>query len=148
VVSSSRRNQHDGTGRTGTGAVRLVGVLLLVLVAAGCSSSRDDTVQQAAEVFHAALRSQDGASACDSLADQVQAELQQSSGTSCEVEILESGVSTDGQVQDVNVSGTAAQVRYDDDIIFLAEFEDGWKIIGAGCERQAGGPYDCHVQGG
>ena len=33
----------------------------------------------------------------------------------------------------VEVWGESAQVRYDDDAVFLARFGDDWKIRSAGC---------------
>jgi hypothetical protein len=129
--------------------LRWIAVSLVTIVAlAGCSSAHDDEVEQTAEAFHAALKADDGASACDELGDEVQSELQQSSGSSCEVAIMQAGISPDGRVEQVSVSGTAAQVRYDDDVVFLAEFPDGWKVIAAGCQSQPDKPYDCQVQGG
>ena len=119
----------------------------VVLSVAGCSSTQEGEVEQVAERLHAALRVEDGAAACELLSDQAQEELQES-GESCEVAILEAGISPDGRVEKVSVYDTSGQVRYDDDIVFLSEFPDGWKVIGAGCEKRAAAPYDCTVQGG
>lgn len=121
---------------------------VVIAVLAGCTSAHDDEVEQTAEAFHAALKADDGAKACDELSDEVQSELHQASGSSCEVAIMKAGVSPDGRIERVTVSGTAAQVRYDDDVVFLAEFADGWKVIAAGCQSQPDKPYDCEVQGG
>jgi len=119
----------------------------MIAVLTGCSSAHDDDVERVAGAFRAALASGDAATACDRLSDSVRDELQQSSGSTCEAAIMDTGVSRDGRVEQLSVSGTAAQVRYDDDTIFLAEFPDGWKIIGAGCQSQADKPYDCELEG-
>ena len=121
---------------------------LVVLGLSGCASNHEAAVSQVAEQLHAAIDNEDGASACDVLSDDVQEELQDAEGSSCEVAVLEAGISTKGRIESVEVYGTAGQVRYDDDVIFLADFPDGWKIIGAACEKQAAEPYDCKVRGG
>ena len=104
-------------------------------------------MEQVAERFHAALDAEDGAAACDRLSQDAQEELA-SSGDSCEAAILESGVASKGRVEKVQVFDTAAQVRYDEDVVFLADYPDGWKIIAAGCTPEAEAPYDCQIDGG
>ena len=118
-----------------------------VALASSCSSTHEGDVEQVAEQLHAALRVDDGAAACDLLSEDAQEELQES-GDSCEVAVLEAGLSPDGTVEKVSVYDTSGQVRYDDDVVFLSEFPEGWKVIAAGCEKQAAAPYDCTVQGG
>jgi hypothetical protein len=119
----------------------------LLLLCTGCGSSHEGDVEQVAEQLHAALRVEDGAAACELLSEDAQEELQES-GDSCEIAILQAGLSPDGRVEKVSAYGTSAQVRYDDDVVFLADFPDGWRVIGAGCEKQPDAPYDCKVQGG
>jgi hypothetical protein len=113
----------------------------------GCSSGNDDAATKAAEQLHASLRGNDGAAACDALSDEAQKELAES-GSSCATAVLESAVPDTGKVVDVKVYGTSAQVRYDEDVVFLGEFPDGWKVTAAGCKQVAGSPYDCEIQGG
>ena len=119
----------------------------MLFLLGGCSSSRDADVEQLAERFHAALAKEDGSAACDLLSEAAQEELG-SEGDSCEVAVLDSGVPDNGRVERVEVFDTSAQVRYDQDVIFLSDFPDGWKIIGAGCTRVAEKPYDCEIHGG
>lgn len=125
--------------------VALIGSL--VLCATACSSTQEGEVEQVAEQLRAAVEDEDGAAACELLSQEAQKELE-NSGDSCEVAIMDAGLSPDGRVEQVSVYGTSGQVRYDDDVVFLSEFPEGWKVIGAGCERQAAAPYDCTVQGG
>jgi hypothetical protein len=133
--------------------VRIMGIRSAALVAAtalvlaGCSFTHEREVEQVAEQLHAALRVEDGAAACALLSEDAQEQLQES-GDSCEVAVLESGIPPDGRVEKVSAYGTSGQVRYDDDVVFLADFPEGWRVIGAGCEKQADAPYDCKVQGG
>jgi hypothetical protein len=118
-----------------------------VLSLTGCSSTHEGDVEQVAEQLHAALRVEDGAAACDLLSEDAQEELQES-GDSCETAVLEAGLSPNGRVKKVSAYGTSAQVRYDDDVVFLSDFPEGWRVIGAGCEKNADAPYDCKIQGG
>jgi hypothetical protein len=117
------------------------------VLASGCSSTQQGEVEQVAERLHAAVQAADGAAACELLSEEAQEELQDS-GDSCEVAILEAGLSPNGRVEKVSVYDTSGQVRYDDDVVFLSEFPDGWKVIAAGCEKRAAAPYDCSVHGG
>lgn len=119
----------------------------MLALLSGCSSGNDDAATQAAERLHASLRADDGAAACELLSDDAQESLA-SEGSSCEVAVMEAGLPDTGRVVEVKVYGTAAQVRYDEDVVFLGEFPDGWKVTAAGCSPQAGAPYDCQVQGG
>ncbi len=61
---------------------------------------------------------------------------------------MAAGLPDSGRVVEVKVYGTRRMVRYDEDVVFLGEFPDGWKVTAAGCSPQAGAPYDCQVQGG
>jgi outer membrane murein-binding lipoprotein Lpp len=130
--------------RTSTAVVAAVSILVAL---SGCSSAHDEAAEQAVEQLHASLRADDGAAACDQLSEDVQKELTQSEG-SCATAVMEAGIPDGGRVRDVRVYGTTAQVRYDEDVVFLAEFPDGWKVTAAGCSAEAGAPYDCQVQGG
>jgi hypothetical protein len=127
----------------------IVAALLIAVVSlAGCSSGNDDAATRAVERLHASLRAEDGSAACDLLSDDAQQELADAQGSSCETAVMEAGLPDSGQVVEVKVYGTTAQVRYDQDVVFLAEFTDGWKVTAAGCSARADAPYDCQVQGG
>jgi hypothetical protein len=42
-----------------------------------------------------------------------------------------------------------AEVRFRDDVLFLAEAPGGWRVNAAACKPVAGGrPYDCDIAGG
>lgn len=123
-------------------------VSVAVVSLTGCSSGNDDAATRVAERLHASLRAEDGSAACELLSEDVQEELADSDGPSCEAAVMEAGLPDSGRVMEVKVYGTAAQVRYDEDVVFLGEFPDGWKVTAAGCSPKAGAPYDCQVQGG
>jgi hypothetical protein len=126
-------------------------IAFLLVVAAvlltGCSSSRDDDVEQVAERFHAAIEQQDGAAACGLLSQEAQRTLS-AAGDTCDVAVLDSGVPSEGRVVKVRVYDTAAQVRYDEDVVFLADFPEGWRITAAGCRPRPSQPYECDIEGG
>jgi len=122
-------------------------LLAAAALLSGCSSGNEDAATHTAERLHATLQEEDGAAACDLLSDEVQERLAES-GDSCETAVMEAGIPDTGRVVEVKVYGTAAQVRYDDDVVFLGDFPDGWKVTAAGCSPKAGAPYDCQVQGG
>jgi hypothetical protein len=115
------------------------------VVLAGCSSSQDDAVRGAADGFYAALNAQDGASACGVLAPATTSELEQSSGRPCAEAVLEEDVPTVGNPRRIEVFGTMAEVRFDGETTFLTRFEDGWRVIAAGC-TPARSRYDCSIQ--
>lgn len=122
--------------------------LVVLALLSGCASGNDDAATQVAERLHASLRADDGSAACKLLSEDVQKELSDAEGSSCEIAVMEAGLPDSGRVVEVKVYGTAAQVRYDEDVVFLGDFPDGWKVTAAGCSPQAGAPYDCQVKGG
>jgi hypothetical protein len=127
--------------------LRIVATCMALVTLTACSSSHEDEVERVAEQFHAALEAEDGEAACDLLSEDAQQEMQQS-GDDCATAILDAGLSTDGRLKRVQVYDTAGQVHYDDDTVFLGDFPEGWRVTAAGCEKQAGKPYDCQVKGG
>lgn len=123
-------------------------VVLMPLVLSGCSSERESSVERVTEQFHMSLRDSDGQAACALLSDDAQQEVAQSQGSTCGAEIVQSGLPDSGRPRSAEVFGTAAQVRYDDDVVFLARYGDGWRVIAAGCAAVTDAPYDCAVQAG
>jgi hypothetical protein len=122
--------------------------LVVLFSLSACSSGNDDAATQAAEQLHASLRAEDGSAVCARLSDAMQEELSESQGSSCESAVMAAGIPDSGRVVEVKVYGTSMLVRYDEDVVFLGEFPDGWKVTAAGCSPHAGAPYDCQVQGG
>ncbi|MCC8248916.1 hypothetical protein [Saccharothrix luteola] len=110
--------------------------LPVVLVAGGCGTASDDLVRRAAEEFTAAVASGDTDRACGLLTERAREDAECSS-----LDV------PGGTVEAVEVWGDAAQVRTSDDVLFLRELTDGWRVAGAGCESQGERPYDCEVGG-
>ncbi|SDK49173.1 hypothetical protein SAMN05216298_0256 [Glycomyces sambucus] len=112
---------------------------------AGCGAGqRGDAAAAAAEAFVSALREGDGAAACAALATETAQGLAASEGAPCEEAIGALGL-PDAAPSAVDVWSDRAQVRTRDDVLFLAEFEDGWKVVAAGCRPQGERPYECEV---
>lgn len=128
-------------------AAGLLGVAAAAVLA-GCGSSQDGAVEEAAGEFYAAVAARDGARACALLAPSTRSELEQSAEKPCTSAILEEQLPAPSSPRAVEVFGTAGEVRYDGEVAFLGEFPDGWRIVAAGCTPQGPQPYDCLVAGG
>lgn len=119
-----------------------VGALLLV---AGCAPSpRVEDARAAAVEFAGA----DGSAACQLLAPATREALEEDGPCA---EALEAAALPEGtQVVRVELAGDSAVVGLADQTMFLALFDDGWRITAAGCSRVADDraePYDCSVKG-
>jgi hypothetical protein len=128
---------------------RLLSVALLLTVT-GCTSAGDraDAAADVATRLLSAVASNDGATACATLAPETQAELEQSARKSCAEAILDEDLPAPGTVTGADVYGQWAQVRLTSDTLFLATFPGGWRVVAAGCTPRAERPYDCVLQGG
>ena len=138
-------------GAMGSVAFRVVSATATACVclsAAGCASGHAQTVNATAVSFYTALEAERGTVACALLAPETKSELEQSSNQPCDQAILEEAVTNVGDRRHTEVFGTMAQVRYAGDVAFLAQFDDGWKVMAAACEPVPGQPYDCSVEGG
>jgi hypothetical protein len=122
--------------------------LAVLLLATGCGSAEEGSVRTVARDFYAGLDQHDAAASCRLLASTTRQELEKSSGTSCAQGLLEEDIPPTGVPISVRVFGTMAQVKYPEEVAFLARFQDGWKVMAAGCRKEGPGPYDCAVQGG
>ena len=104
---------------------------------------------RSADAFAAGLRD-DPSAACDLLAPETLSRLEEEAGAGCVEALPAAGVSDPGRRLQVTVAGHAAQARFAQDTVFLALFDDGWKVVAAGCEHVSGDPadpYDCDVEG-
>ena len=130
------------------GRARFRGLLVtpVAVVAVGCGGAPEEGADRAADAFAAAVDGGDGGAACELLAPATVAELVQSTGKPCTEAVLEE-ISDPGRRIETETFGTMAQVRYSNDVMFVTEFEDGWKVMAAGCTSRPGAPYDCRVKG-
>ncbi|WP_433305675.1 hypothetical protein ACQP2F_18715 [Actinoplanes sp. CA-030573] len=123
-------------------------IALVPLLAAGCASPSDrgTAAAAAANRLLTAVAAKDGAGACAVLAPDTGAEVAQSADKPCSEAILDDDLPRPGRVLGTEVYGRRAQVRLDDDTVFLAVFPDGWRVVAAGCTPQGEKPYDCQVE--
>lgn len=120
---------------------------LILLTVAGCGSAQQGVARDAAVDFSSALAAGDAAQACDLLAPKTKSELVESAGKPCPAALAEEDLPEAGEVQATEAFGTMAQVRFDGDVLFLAEFRGGWKVMAVGCSDRPNQPYDCTVGG-
>lgn len=127
----------------------VVGVIVgaVVLMVSSCGSKLPEASSSAADRFYHAIEVHDGAAACGLLAPQTRQEVEQSAQASCSSAILDEGIPAAGSVVELRKYGTEAYARMNGDTAFLAEFDDGWKIVAAACTAQDQMPYDCKVKG-
>ncbi|MDO9496398.1 MAG: hypothetical protein Q7J48_11905 [Nocardioides sp.] len=122
--------------------------LAAVLLVSACGSPAGDDAERKASSLRGAIARDDGAAACAVLSARTLSELEQSSDKPCAQAILEETLPTGGAVSQVRVFGSMAQVRYDDETVFLSRYGGGWRVSAAGCTESASGIYDCVIKGG
>ncbi|GGR55435.1 hypothetical protein J2S40_002523 [Nocardioides luteus] len=122
--------------------------LILPLILTGCGSGQDEAVRESAADFNAAVSAKDWARACDLLAPETRGEVESAAKSPCTSALAEEDLPAPGALEQVDVFGTTAEVRYRGDTLFMTEFADGWHLLAAGCTPQPPKPYDCSVHGG
>ena len=126
-----------------------MGIVVGAAALSGCSAQGNpqvDAATAAAVRFSSVARSE-ATTACALLAPETASELTTSSG-SCAQGLADADLPAGGRLQEAEVYGLDAIVRFDADTIFLARFEDGWRVTAAGCTPQGDGPFDCDIKGG
>jgi hypothetical protein len=122
----------------------VVGVTALL---AGCGSA-GSAARDAAAGFYRAVETGETSTACDLLAPETRRELEQTEKAACEDALGRLNVPTVDETVETERFGHHAQVRFDADTAFLAEYDDGWKVVAAGCSQRDPLPYDCVIEGG
>jgi hypothetical protein len=152
-VVYSRLKKIETGNRTIMRALRRAGSVLLAAAMAtagsGCAQPAERGEGAAATVrrLATAVASGDGAAACEVLAPETRAAVQESAGAPCADAITEENLPAPGTVQSVDVYGQWARVVAVGDTVFLGAFGDGWRVVAAGCRSRGERPYDCQVQG-
>jgi hypothetical protein len=123
--------------------------MALLLGLTGCTSSEQGDATRAADVFVAAIADREADRACALLAPASREELEQTSGTPCPETVLDEAAQAAqaGRRLEVSTFGDMAQVRYAEDVVFLARHSGGWRVMAAGCVAQRGAPYSCGIEG-
>jgi hypothetical protein len=125
----------------------------LVACAAGvalsaCGTGADQSqARAAAESFYAAVRSGDGAKACEQLSTDTRSQLtKDESEPDCSKAVLK--LSLHGtSAKAVRVYATSAQVDLTGgDTVFLGATPEGWRIDAVGCKRVDSGPFECEEE--
>jgi hypothetical protein len=122
--------------------------LLLVLATSGCSAPAPSEGVAVGKSFNAAVSDSDWARACRYLAPETKAELEKSAGKGCSAALAEESPPEPGPLDGWSAFGTMAQLRFEEDTMFVARFKAGWKIMALECAPVPGHPYDCGLQGG
>jgi hypothetical protein len=120
---------------------------VVATVLSGCAASPAPAAA-IGDQFYRAVVGADWPTACALLAPETKASLEQTAGKACPAALQDEELSDPGPVGRAVEYGTMTQVRYEQDTVFLARFQSGWKVMAAGCSPVPGHPYDCRVQGG
>lgn len=121
-------------------------MLASVALLTGCGQAEASSAENAAEEFMQAVESGAGVTACGLLSPATRNELKQSSGGPCAQALLAEDIQG-GSTVDVNVFDTMAQVKFDNESVFLSHFDSGWLVTAAACKPVPGKPYDCSIKG-
>lgn len=122
----------------------VVGALL-----GGCADARTDAMAAAAERFEAAARD-DPVAACALLSPPTRTALEEQAEAPCPRALPGVGLPRAGAARHATLAGHSGQVRLDGDTIFLALYDDGWRVLAAGCARSSADPslpYECTLEG-
>ena len=113
----------------------------------GCASG--DAPADRAEHFHRALADGDGSGACDDLSQETRTALEQQEQKPCEEAITGLRLPEHAGEPETEVYGSMAQVRMGEETLFLSRYDDGWRVVAAGCRPTSGDrPHECELEGG
>ena len=128
---------------------RTAAAVAAVLTLAACSSVDEPGATHVATEF-ARLTGSDPGAACALLAPRTVQQVTEDGDGDCAQGLESDDPDPAGAVTSVTVAVNAAQVVMADQVVFLAHFDTGWKVLAAGCTREAqedAVPYDCKVKG-
>ena len=126
-------------------AVLAVALVPAVAGCAGQGSVEEGSASRAALAFLAEAGSRPS-DACGLLAPETLGELEDAEGP-CPRSLPQQHLPEAATVRRVEVYGKDAIVHLDGDTVFLARFDEGWRVTAAGCTA-GGDRYDCAVKGG
>jgi hypothetical protein len=124
-------------------AVAAIAVLLAV---SGCAPE-GTAAADAARGFHQALAGSEWSVACSMLQSGTREKTAREQGSTCEDHLRNLQIQEPGAVTRTEVYGRGAFVEFENDAVFLAAAEGGWKVTAAGCTPNGDAPYTCEVGG-
>lgn len=115
----------------------------------GCTGPGASDAGLAAVSFEQ-LAPDDAAKACDLLSGHTRDDLEKQSKKACTEALGEADLPDPSALQSVEVFGHDARVLLGSDTVFLARYQEGWKVTAAGCKPGSSDdePYDCELGGG
>lgn len=126
---------------------RAAALLLAAAALGGCAPTASESgAGDAARAF--AAPSRDAALGCDLLAPRTRAAVEQQADRPCPAALGEADLPVAGELREVSVYGRDAMARFEHDTLFLARFDEGWRVTAAGCTPVPDRPFDCLVAGG
>lgn len=123
----------------------VAGAAAAVLLVSGCGTG---TAEREASDAAAAFVAAEPAQACTRLAPNTLKALESHTNTACEAVLADVELPRGTPPTRVDLAGEGAQVRFGDQVVFLARFPDGWRVTAAGCRRthpDPSIPYQCEV---
>ncbi|MFF2032134.1 hypothetical protein [Arthrobacter sp. NPDC058192] len=114
----------------------------------GCAADGTEAAETA-EAFHRDVASSDLAAACLLLQPKTREDTARSSDAgTCESQLEKAKIPAAGKLLDTERFGGNAFVEFENDTVFLAASDAGWKITGVGCTANGEEvPYTCEVGG-
>ena len=131
------------TAAAGAAALALTPVLV------ACSSVDAPEAEHVATEF-ARLAASDPGAACALLAPRSLQQAIEDGDGDCAQGLKSDSLAPASDVTSVSVAINAAQVVMTDQVLFLARFDSGWRVLAAGCTRDGTDdavPYECSVKG-
>ncbi|HEX6360478.1 hypothetical protein [Actinophytocola sp.] len=123
---------------------RWVTICALLCFCTACAGN-GDAVTTATTRFLDAVDQGDGEAACTMLSPPAEESLT-SDGTDCATALTELDLPSGGGVRTTSVWSDRAQVHTADDVLFLVDLSNGWRIAAAGCEQQPDEIYKCVLE--
>ena len=124
-------------------------VFAAALLTAACNGPGADQAAEAARSFEQ-LATSDATKACDLLAPKTRDDVEKSAQKSCPEALGDEDLADPSDLVGVEVYGHDAIAQFVNDTVFLAKFDDGWRVTAASCRPGPSDakPYDCDISGG
>lgn len=128
------------------GTYLMAAAIAALMVLPGCAPE-GTAAADAAREFHQALSGSEWSAACALLQSDTRDKTAREQESSCEDHLRNLRIPEPGTVTRTEIYGRAALVEFENDAVFLAAAEGGWKITAAGCTPNGDAPYTCEVGG-